>query len=171
VCLDARAENVISISPLAQNLREAGDAGGVKKNSQPLCELLQLPRIPDERGNLTFLEENRHIPFGIRRVYYLYDVPGGAIRGGHAHKALHQLLIAVSGSFDVIVDNGKVAEKHTLNRSYQGLYIKPMLWREMENFSSGAVCLVIASDLYTPDDYYRDYSEFLRSRNMTYTAP
>jgi len=123
-------------------------------------KIIQLPKIPDYRGNLTFIEGNKHIPFSIQRVYYLYDVPGGEARGGHAHKELQQFIIAVSGSFDVILDNGYTKKKYSLNRSYYGLYIPKMLWRELENFSSGAVCLVLASLPYDESDYYREYDEF-----------
>lgn len=125
------------------------------------CRLINLPRIHDLRGNLTFIESGRHVPFEIRRVYYLYDVPGGAERGGHAHKKLHQFLVAMSGSFDVILDDGRRKKRFHLNRSYFGLYICPMIWRELDNFSSGSVCMVLASNIYDEADYYRDYSEFL----------
>lgn len=125
------------------------------------CEILELPRINDPRGNLTFVEANRHIPFDIRRVYYLYDVPGGAERGGHAHKTLHQLIIAMSGSFDIHLDDGHAKKTIHMNRSYNGLYVCPMIWREIDNFSSGAVCMVLASDYYDEQDYYRDYDTFI----------
>jgi dTDP-4-dehydrorhamnose 3,5-epimerase-like enzyme len=125
------------------------------------CKLVSLPRISDPRGNLTFIEGNSHIPFDIRRVYYLYDVPGGAERGGHAHKALHQLIIAMSGSFDVVLDDGRMKKRVHLNRSYQGLYVCPMIWRELDNFSSGSVCMVLASNVYDEADYYRDYDTFM----------
>ncbi|MDH3326301.1 MAG: FdtA/QdtA family cupin domain-containing protein [Gammaproteobacteria bacterium] len=125
------------------------------------CKIIELPKISDPRGNLTFIEEMRHIPFDIRRVYYTYDVPGGADRGGHAHKALHQLIIAMSGSFDVKLDDGRNKKKFHLNRSYQGLYVCPMMWRDLDNFSSGSVCMVLASNLYEASDYYRDYEEFI----------
>jgi hypothetical protein len=124
------------------------------------CEILQLPRINDPRGNLTFVEGSRHIPFDIRRVYYLYDVPGGAERGGHAHKDLHQLIIAMSGSFDIHLDDGISKKTIHMNRSFYGLYVCPMIWREIDNFSSGAVCMVLASDYYDESDYYRIYSDF-----------
>lgn len=125
------------------------------------CRIIDLPKITDVRGNLTFIEGNRHVPFDIQRVYYLYDVPGGAERGGHAHKELHQLIVAMSGSFDVVLDDGFEKKRFHLNRSYYGLYICPMIWREIDNFSSGSVCMVLASNLYDEADYYRDYQEFL----------
>lgn len=126
------------------------------------CRILQLPKISDPRGNLTFIEGSNHVPFDIRRVYYTYDVPGGSDRGAHAHKKLHQLIIAMSGSFDVVLDDGFEKKRFHLNRSYFGLYVCPMMWRELDNFSSGSVCLVLASELYDPADYYRDYEEFLK---------
>ena len=127
------------------------------------CRLIDLPRISDPRGNLTFVEGLRHVPFDIRRVYYLYDVPGGAERGGHCHKELEQVLIAMSGSFDVLLDDGRERARYHLNRSYYGLYIAPMVWRELDNFSSGSVCLALASAPYDEADYYRDYQTFLQS--------
>lgn len=130
------------------------------------CAILDLPKISDPRGNLTFIEGNRHVPFDIRRVYYLYDVPGGGERGGHAHRRLRQLLIAMSGSFDVILNDGLETRRIHLNRSYQGLMICPMIWRELDNFSSGSVCMVLASEYYEESDYYRDYEEYLADRNQ-----
>ncbi|MDD4967262.1 MAG: FdtA/QdtA family cupin domain-containing protein [Halothiobacillus sp.] len=131
-----------------------------------LCKIIDLPKIHDPRGNLTFIESHRHIPFDIQRVYYLYDVPGGAERGGHAHKGLHQLIIAMSGSFDVILDDGRKKQRIHLNRSYNGLYICPMIWRELDNFSSGSVCMVLASNHYDEADYYRDYSDYLAAQGV-----
>jgi hypothetical protein len=125
------------------------------------CKLLDLPKIADPRGNLTFIEGGRHVPFDIKRVFYLYDVPGGADRGGHALKQCHQFLIAMSGSFDVLLDDGREKRRIQLNRSYHGLHLPPMVWREMDNFSSGAVCLVLASESYSEADYYREYTNFL----------
>jgi hypothetical protein len=127
------------------------------------CRIIDLPKISDPRGNLTFIESERHIPFEIKRVYYLYDVPGGAERGGHAHRELHQLIIAMSGSFDVILDDGYAKAKHHLNRSYYGLYVCPMIWRALDNFSSGSVCLVLASNFYDEFDYYRDYQDYVKA--------
>ena len=127
------------------------------------CKLIDLPKIADPRGNLTFVEGGRHVPFDIKRVFYLYDVPGGAERGGHAHKDLHQLIVAMSGSFDVILYDGREKQRIHLNRSYNGLYIPPMIWREMDNFSSGSVCLALASTAYEANDYYRDYQEYLKA--------
>jgi len=130
------------------------------------CALLELPRIVDPRGTLTFIEGENHVPFPIARVYYLYDVPGGAERGGHAHKALEQFLIAMSGSFDVTLDDGRARKRVHLNRSYYGLRIVPMIWRELDNFSSGSVCMVLASQPYDESDYYRDYDDFLRAKGL-----
>ncbi|MBU0484134.1 MAG: FdtA/QdtA family cupin domain-containing protein [Proteobacteria bacterium] len=127
------------------------------------CRIITLPKISDPRGNLTFIEGSNHIPFEIRRVYYLYDVPGGAERGGHAHKDLHQLIVAMSGSFDVVLDDGFQKKRFHLNRSYYGLYVCPMIWRELDNFSSGSVCMALASNLYDEDDYYRDYDLFIKA--------
>ncbi len=125
------------------------------------CKIIELPKIHDPRGNLTFIENSRHIPFDIKRVYYLYDVPGGADRGGHAHRSLHQFIVAMSGSFDVVLDDGDRQRRFHLNRSFNGLYVTPMMWRYLDNFSSGAVCMVLASGLYDEADYYRDYDEFV----------
>lgn len=130
------------------------------------CRIIDLPKINEPRGNLTFVEGGRHIPFEIKRVYYLYDVPGGAERGGHGHKNLHQLIIAMSGSFDVILNDGTQQKRFHLNRSYFGLYVCPMIWRELDNFSSGSVCMVLASNLYDEADYYRSYQEFVQARNV-----
>lgn len=133
----------------------------------PLAQsrIIDLPRISDPtgRGNLTFIEGERHIPFSVRRVYYLYDVPGGETRGGHAHKQLQQLIIAASGSFRLSLDDGYQRREFFLNRSYYGLYVPPMLWRELYDFSSGSVCLVLASAQFDEADYFRDYSEFLQA--------
>lgn len=127
------------------------------------CRLTDLPRVSDPRGNLTFIEGGRHVPFHIKRVYYLYDVPGGSTRGGHAHGRLEQFLIAMSGSFDVVLDDGIDKQTVSLNRSYYGLYVPTMIWRELVNFSSGSVCCVLASEYYEPSEYYRDYAEFKRT--------
>lgn len=124
------------------------------------CKIIDLPKITDQRGNLTFIEGNRHIPFEIKRVYYLYDVPGGETRGGHAHKTLQQFIIAANGSFDVILDDGTERKRFHLNRSYYGLLIPSMTWRELDNFSSGSFCLVLASENYDEKDYIRDYDTF-----------
>jgi dTDP-4-dehydrorhamnose 3,5-epimerase-like enzyme len=125
------------------------------------CQIIELPKIHDPRGNLTFIESGRHLPFEFKRAFYLYDVPGGESRAGHALKSCHQFIIATSGSFDVIVDNGLEKNRYTLNRSYYGLYVPPLFWREIENFSSNSVCLVFASEFYDPADYYYRYEEFL----------
>lgn len=125
------------------------------------CRIIDMPRIQDPRGNLTFVEGGQQVPFDIRRVYYLYDVPGGSERGGHAHLNLHQFVIAMSGSFDIVLDDGFGKKRIHLNRSYMGLYLPPMTWRELDNFSSGSVCMVLASERYDEADYLRDYSEFM----------
>lgn len=124
-------------------------------------KIIDLPKYADPRGNLSVIEGGNHIPFDIKRVYYLYDVPGGSSRAGHGHKELQQVIIAMSGSFDVIIDDGLERKKIHLNRSYHGLFIPKMMWREIENFSSGAVCLVLASTVYDQADYYHDYNEFV----------
>ena len=128
------------------------------------CRIIDLPKVSDPRGNLTFVESSRHIPFEIKRVFYLYDVPGGANRAGHALKTCHQFIIAMSGSFDVILDDGMTQHRYHLNRSYYGLYIPPLIWREIDNFSSGSVCLALASDIYDEADYFRDYDDFIQAR-------
>jgi len=133
----------------------------------PDWRIIELPRIHDARGNLTYIEANQHLPFSFARVYYLYDVPGGAARGGHAHRELKQCVIAASGSFTVVLDNGKERQSFFLNRSFYGLYIPPMTWRELDNFSSGSVCVVIASRPYEEKDYIRDYDAFQRQTTET----
>ena len=129
------------------------------------CRIIELPKVSDPRGNLSFIEGGQHIPFDIKRVYYLYDVPGGSDRGSHAHKNLHQFIVAMSGSFDVLLDDGKDKKRFHFNRSYYGLYVSPMMWRELDNFSSGAVCMVLASEHYSEEDYIRDYSKFISITN------
>jgi hypothetical protein len=124
------------------------------------CCFVELPKIHDPRGNLSFIEGKNHVPFDIKRIYYLYDVPGGSDRGAHAHKELHQFIVAMSGSFDVVLDDGDRERRFHLNRSYSGLYVCPMMWRYLDNFSSGAVCLVLASHYYDEADYIRDHIEF-----------
>ena len=130
------------------------------------CTMVELDRHhSDRKGNLTVVENGQTLPFDVKRVYYLYDVPGGENRGAHAHKELSQLIIAASGSFTVTLDDGKCKRSFFLNRPYQGLYVKPGMWRDLEDFSSGAVCMVLASDVYLAEDYIRDYQEFLKFRN------
>ena len=127
--------------------------------------IITLPTIgEDMRGSLSFVESGKHLPFSLTRAYYLYDVPGGAERGGHAHKDLQQLIIAMSGSFDVMLDDGRQRKTVTLNRPYHGLYVPTMIWRELVNFSSGAVLFVLASNLYSEDDYFRNYDDFVRAK-------
>lgn len=123
-------------------------------------ELIELPRILDDRGNLSYFENNVQIPFGIKRIYWIYDVPGGEKRGGHAYKELQEVIIALSGSFDVVLHDGKVEKSFSLNRSYYGLYIPKMMWRHIENFSTNALALVVASKHYSENDYIRDFEEF-----------
>ncbi|MDA8269777.1 MAG: FdtA/QdtA family cupin domain-containing protein [Actinomycetota bacterium] len=126
------------------------------------CRIIDLPRIGSERGNLTFIEGGVHVPFSVERVYYLYDVPGGATRGAHAHRTLQQFIVAASGSFDVVVSDGRQERVFSLNRSYYGLYLPRMIWRDLVNFSSGSFGLVLASRHYDEADYIRDHNEFLR---------
>ncbi len=126
------------------------------------CSIITFPRIGNRAGNLTFVENNIHLPFEVKRVFYIYDIPGGKSRGGHAHKKTHQLLVAVSGAFDVILDDGINKRTVTLNRPYYGLHLPPGIWASLQNFSSGAVCLVLTSELYDESDYIRDYDEYLR---------
>ncbi|MBO4656036.1 MAG: WxcM-like domain-containing protein [Bacteroidales bacterium] len=133
-------------------------------NTVDEVKIIQLPRILDNRGNLSVAEEFNQVPFEIKRVYWLYDVPGGESRGSHAHKTLSQLIIAASGSFRVTLDDGKNKRSFFLNRPYQGLLVPPGFWRDLEDFSSGSVCMVLASDVYKAEDYIRDYDEFLKFR-------
>lgn len=128
------------------------------------CRLIPLPRIKRRQGNITVVESTTHVPFEIARVYYLYDIPGGIARGGHGHRRLEQVMVAAMGSFDVVFDDGERKRTMTLNRAYNGIYIPRMIWRELLNFSSGAVCLVMASLTYDESDYFRDYEEFLSVR-------
>ena len=127
------------------------------------CKLIQIQKKSVSRGNLSFVEANKHIPFEIKRIYYLYDIPANSVRAGHAHKNLHQLMIALSGSFDITLDDGVNKKTICLRKPYEGLYIPPMTWRDLTNFSSGSVCLVLASDYFDESDYYRDYDEFIAS--------
>jgi dTDP-4-dehydrorhamnose 3,5-epimerase-like enzyme len=124
------------------------------------CKLVELPVVENPQGHLTFIEEDRHVPFSIARVYYLYDVPEGAARGGHAHRELEQLIVPIGGSFDVIVDDGSERRSFHLHDPKLGLYLPRLIWRELENFSAGSFCLVLASAWYDEADYYRDYGEF-----------
>lgn len=127
------------------------------------CKFIDLPKVSDPRGNLTFVESERHAPFPIKRIYYLYDVPGGESRAGHGHKQLQQLFIAISGSFDLHLDDGYQKKTFHMNRPYQGLYVPSMTWRDLDNFSSGSVCMVLASMHYDENDYYRNYQDFLQA--------
>lgn len=131
------------------------------------CTMVELDRHhSDRKGNLSVVENGITLPFDVKRVYYIYDVPGGESRGAHAHKELSQLIVAASGSFKVTLDDGQVKRTFFLNRPYQGLYVKPGMWRDLEDFSSGAVCMVLASEVYQAEDYIRDYNEFLRFRGL-----
>lgn len=131
------------------------------------CNVVELTKIHNPAGNITIIQNGGHQPFDVKRVYYLYDVPGGAERGGHAHKSLYQLIVAASGSFDVILDDGINKKIVELNRPYYGLLVVPGIWREIVNFSSGAICLVLASSKYEKEDYIRDYKEFQKFKNDT----
>jgi hypothetical protein len=161
---------VTSLSGLHEDRRSLGPGRRVTDWNPPPkgngagCRIIDLPRVTDPRGNLTFIEGGSQIPFDIARVYYLYDVPGGESRGGHAHQELQQVIIAAAGSFDVIVDDGTETARFHLNRSYYGLHMPRLTWRELGNFSTGSVCLVLASHAYSEDDYHRDYDAFLDAR-------
>ena len=130
------------------------------------CSIIELPKLTTSAGSITPIAANHEIPFDIQRIYYLYDIPAGETRGGHAHKQLHQLIVAASGSFDVVLDDGKIKKTVNLNQPHFGLYVKPGIWRELINFSSGAVLLVLASLVYTENDYVRNYSEFKAFKNQ-----
>lgn len=131
------------------------------------CSIIELDKHhSDRKGNISVVENGITVPFDVKRVYYLYDVPGGESRGSHAHKDLSQLTIAASGSFRVTLDDGNVKRSFILNRPYQGLYVKPGIWRDLEDFSSGAVCMVLASEVYQESDYIRDYQDFLEFRGI-----
>ena len=132
------------------------------------CELIQLPKVVDPRGNLTFVEGGQHIPFDIKRVFYLYDVPTGESRGAHAHKTLYQFLVCLSGSFDVYLDDGVDNDIRHLNRPWSGLLVPPMIWASEINFDAGSVCMVLASDVYIEEDYIRTHSEYLLERGIQY---
>lgn len=129
-------------------------------------KLIELPKIEDPRGNLSFIEEDKHIPFTIERTYWIYDVPGGQIRGGHAFKIQQELIVALSGSFDVVIDDGTNKKTYSLNRSYYGLYIPAGLWREMENFSTNSLALVLSSTPFSEEDYIREYQQFLNYKGL-----
>ena len=130
------------------------------------CTIIELDKHhSDRKGNISVVENSKDVPFDVKRTYYLYDVPGGESRGGHAHKELRQLIVAASGSFTVTLDDGHVKRTFNLNRPYQGLYVVPGIWRTLDDFSSGAVCLVLASERYDEADYIRDYNEFLKYKN------
>lgn len=124
------------------------------------CRTVQFPKITDPRGNLTFVEGGREVPFEIRRTYWIYGVPGGEERGGHAYRELHEVIIALSGSFEVHLDDGARRSTHLLSRGYVGLYVPNMIWRQLESFSTNAVCLILASERYDESDYLRDYAAF-----------
>lgn len=150
----------LPIAPL-----EVKKTQGVRKFSVFDCSMVELDKHhSDRKGNLTVVENGETLPFDVKRVYYIYDVPGGENRGAHAHKELSQLIVAASGSFTVTLDDGKCKRSFFLNRPYQGLYVKPGMWRDLDDFSSGAVCMVLASDVYKKEDYIRDYQEFVEFR-------
>lgn len=158
----SKAQEFNPLSPL-NNLNSLNP---IRKYNVFDCTVVELDRHhSDRKGNLSVVENGQTLPFDVKRVYYLYDVPGGENRGSHAHKELSQLIIAASGSFTVTLDDGKCKRSFFLNRPYQGLYVKPGMWRDLEDFSSGAVCMVLASDVYLKEDYIRDYQEFLEFRN------
>jgi len=134
----------------------------MKKNTVFDCNIVHLPKIHSRQGNITPVENNVNIPFDVKRIYYLYDIPGGESRGAHGHKDLESVIIALSGSFDVTIDDGENKKTFQLNRPYMGLNIKPGMWRDLSNFSSGSICLVLASHIYNENDYIRNYEDFLK---------
>jgi glyoxylate utilization-related uncharacterized protein len=147
----------------ASKISVPGPLGGEALNSKLAgCRIIQLPKVEDVRGNLCFIEEKRHVPFAIRRVYWVYDVPGGGIRDAHAYRTLEEFIVAVSGNFDVAVDDGREQSIVQLNRSYTGLYVPPRVWRSLENFSSNSVALILASQPYLEEEYLRGYEDFMR---------
>ena len=129
------------------------------------ARIIDLPKILDRRGNLSIIEEIKNIPFEIKRSFWIYDVPGGETRGGHAYRETQEFIVALSGSFDVVIDDGKIKQTFSLNRSYYGLYVPKLMWRQMINFSTNSLALVVASTEYDANDYIRDYSEFLKAKN------
>lgn len=133
-------------------------------NAENQARIIDLPKILDRRGNLSIIEEMKNIPFEIKRSFWIYDVPGGETRGGHAYKETQEFIVALSGSFDVVIDDGKVKQTFSLNRSYYGLYVPKLIWRQMVNFSTNSLALVVASTEYDPDDYIREYDEFLKAK-------
>jgi hypothetical protein len=137
----------------------------MRQNSVYDCVILPLNKINNRDGNITIIEGELNVPFDVKRLYYLYDIPGGENRGGHAHRGLKQLIVAASGSFDVLLDDGINKKVVTLNRPNYGLLVVPGIWRELMEFSSGSICLVLASEVYSDDDYIRDYGEFLKFKN------
>lgn len=161
----SRSSKVQEFKPL-NSLNNLTPLNPIPKYNVFDCTMVELDKHhEDRRGNLSVVENGQTLPFDVKRVYYLYDVPGGENRGAHAHKELSQLIIAASGSFTVTLDDGKCKRSFFLNRPYQGLYVKPGMWRDLDDFSSGAVCMVLASDVYLKEDYIRDYKEFLEFRN------
>lgn len=134
------------------------------KTSVADCRIVQLPKIEDRRGNLSFIEGEEHIPFSIARTYWIYDVPGGQKRGGHAYRELEEFIVAISGSFDVVVDDGKQQKVFSLNRSYYGLYVPNLMWRTLENFSTNSLGMILASRQYEQEDYLRDYQVYLKAK-------
>lgn len=137
----------------------------MKKTNIYDCSMLEINKHHNEKGNISVVENGKTVPFEVKRIYYLYDVPGGESRGGHAHKELQQFIVAASGSFDVTIDDGESRRTFTINRPYRGLLVVPGIWREVDNFSSGSVCLVLASHLYDAGDYIREYDQFLVYKN------
>jgi len=132
----------------------------MKEKEKVIYKIINLPKIVDDRGNLSFIEQNNHVPFEIKRVYWIYDVPGGEVRGGHAYKTLNEFIVALSGSFDVILHDGKEEKKFSLNRSYYGLYVPKMYWRIIENFSTNSLAIILADDIYDKVNYLRDFEKF-----------
>jgi len=163
-CMDARGVSPPETAGITVRAESSYARTASALSTTDDCRLVDLPKIHDPRGNLTFIESGKHVPFEIARAFWIYDVPGGSVRGGHAYRTVNEFIIALSGSFEVMVDDGSHRVRFALNRSYQALFVPNLIWREMTNFSTNSVALVLASDPFSADDYVRHYGDFLKVR-------